>query len=168
MNIFVCNEDPVLAAWSLDDKRVIKMILESAQMLSTAVWINLSQKRQIPGLYQPAYLSHPCTKWASLTSGNFNWLYAHADALCNVYELTYERMHSSRQIIEACKLSSYLIPRGKLTEFCNCTPYKSLKDTRGIVEKYQIYLNDKWKNDIRTPTWRKRIAPHFKTQKVIN
>ena len=36
MNIFVLNKDPVLAAQEQCDKHVVKMIVESAQMLSTA------------------------------------------------------------------------------------------------------------------------------------
>ncbi len=40
MNIFVSDENPEKAAKNLDDKRVIKMILESTQLLCTAVNIH--------------------------------------------------------------------------------------------------------------------------------
>ena len=36
MNIFYLDRDPVIAAQMMCDKHVVKMILESAQMLSTA------------------------------------------------------------------------------------------------------------------------------------
>jgi hypothetical protein len=40
MNIFVTSDCPKLSAQALDNKRVVKMVLETAQLLSTAIFIN--------------------------------------------------------------------------------------------------------------------------------
>ena len=37
MNIFAINENPIVAAQEQCDKHVVKMIVESAQMLSTCL-----------------------------------------------------------------------------------------------------------------------------------
>ena len=63
MNIFVTDEDPVKSAQTLCDKHVVKMVLESAQMLSTA-WRQWDpEASEERGLYKAAHPNHPCTKW---------------------------------------------------------------------------------------------------------
>ncbi len=75
MNIFAVNDDPRLAALELPDKLVPKMIVESAQMLSTA-------HRVLDGdagadaklLYKKAYENHPSTIWVRKDAMNYWWL----------------------------------------------------------------------------------------------
>ena len=57
MNIFVLDTDPQTAARLMCNKHVVKMILESAQMLCSAF-----ENGEAP--YRRAYYNHPCTKWA--------------------------------------------------------------------------------------------------------
>ena len=81
MNIFALSECPEQSALWLDDIRKNKMILESAQMLSTAIrW--LDPDTTLP-VYKLAYINHPCSKWARATRGNFMWLIKHMSALFN-------------------------------------------------------------------------------------
>ena len=56
MNIFVVNKDPVIAAQELCDKHIVKMILESAQMLCASF-------EQGTAPYKRTHYNHPCTKW---------------------------------------------------------------------------------------------------------
>ena len=118
MNIFVLDEDPMLAAQMHCDKHVVKMILETAQILSTAVWIcpfikipslknEQYQKRyenfiakEMPFIYKPTHKNHPCTKWAGENSTRFSWLRALGIALCDEYTYRYGKTHKSEQLIK--------------------------------------------------------------------
>ena len=96
MNIFYVHKDPAHAAMCLPDKLVVKMPLESAQMLSTAHrLLSGDEYCDERGIYLKAYMNHPCTIWARETSQNYMWLYYHFFALCKEYETRYERQHLS-------------------------------------------------------------------------
>ena len=76
MNIFFLHRDPQWAANALCDKHVPKMLLESAQMLSTAVRRYEEDTDTTPlaePIYKSAYPNHPMTKWVGETKGNFKW-----------------------------------------------------------------------------------------------
>ena len=65
MNIFYLDKDPVRAAEYHCDKHVVKMILESSQMLCTAHRLLSGEDYcNDKGLYKLAYKNHPSTKWA--------------------------------------------------------------------------------------------------------
>ena len=82
MNIFVLDIDPQLAASLHLDKHVVKMPLETAQMLCT---INAEFGIDVP--YKATHKNHPCTLWAKATKANYQWLTALGLNLC--YEYTY-------------------------------------------------------------------------------
>ena len=81
MNIFAFDKCPMRSALWLDDIRKNKMILESAQMLSTAVRA-LCPDTTLE-VYKTAYLNHPCSKWARQSRANFQWLLHHMSWLYN-------------------------------------------------------------------------------------
>ena len=66
MNIFVSSFDAREAAKALDDKRLIKMVLETAQILSTN--INLAGLRQGP--YKTTHQNHPAVVWCRQSHAN--------------------------------------------------------------------------------------------------
>jgi len=72
MNIFVLDKDPAVAASYHADQHLHKMILESAQMLSTAMWKWFPDSR--PYIYKPAYENHPCTQWVCKSKNNAAWV----------------------------------------------------------------------------------------------
>ena len=75
MNIFYFSEDPVEAAKAQPDKMLVKMPLETAQMLCTAHrLLDGDEFADAAGLYKKAYMNHPCTRWARECSGNYAWL----------------------------------------------------------------------------------------------
>jgi Pyrimidine dimer DNA glycosylase len=162
MNIFVTNTCPKMAAQALDNKRVVKMVLETAQLLSTAIFINNSDTTY-DDIYKPTHIKHPCTIWASLNLGNWDWLFEHFVALCGEYSFRYYKQHASE------KISSYLlkyrtcIKNGEMTTFANCTrseilqiDFKHISDT---CEAYKQYLNSKWYYDKSPPKWINREPP---------
>ena len=125
MNIFYLDRDPVVAAQMSCDKHVVKMILESAQMLCTAKrvldgieWTDytkngrkirrwrLENTNEEAIIYKASWLKHPSTQWVMASSYNYMWLYRHMMALNNEYKLRYNHTKGSyvcrkiRSIIE--------------------------------------------------------------------
>ena len=94
MNIFALNSDPILAAQNHVDRHVVKMPLESAQILSTVVRGRGGEAR-----YNPTHKNHPCTLWAGESSGNYEWLVQLGLALCNEYTHRYNREHACEEVI---------------------------------------------------------------------
>ena len=70
MNIFVLDTSPKLAAEYHCNKHVVKMIIETAQMLSTA---HDYLETGISGLYKPTHKNHPCSIWVRQSRENYLW-----------------------------------------------------------------------------------------------
>ncbi len=106
MNIFVTDPDPVVSAQCLPDRHVVKMPLESCQMLSivaSASWghgFGHLPKKKTGTWYataKGAFRNHPCTIWAQ---DNFTWLIQHGLALCAEYTHRYGKEHSCQLTLE--------------------------------------------------------------------
>jgi hypothetical protein len=151
MNIFVTYLCPVESAKALDDKRVVKMILESAQMLSTA--INLSNMSQAP--YKSTHVNHPCSVWARTSKANFRWLLTHFLALCHEYTARYGKEHKCQQFYTYFCTCIRFMPDGELTPFANCTNRKQFD----VITAYRLTMEEKWANDKRKPTWKNGSKP---------
>lgn len=95
MNIFAVDKSPLTSAESLCDQHVVKMPLESCQMLCTNLWYF-----SIEAPYNPAFQNHPCTMWARETASNFSWLADHALFLCIEYTRRYRKRHSCQDVVE--------------------------------------------------------------------
>ena len=96
MNIFL-DKTPDMSAKYLCDKHVPKMLLETCQMLSTAVQ---KYAGRIEDLYKPAYPKHPSTIWAGETRNNFVWLLEHGNEINNQYEIRHGKKHKSKRILD--------------------------------------------------------------------
>lgn len=92
MNVFYLSECPVEAAQAQGDKHVVKMVLETAQLLCTAhrVYETTSDV-----MYAKTHTNHPCAKWARDSRDNYMWLYAHFKALADEYTYRYGKHHLS-------------------------------------------------------------------------
>ena len=153
MNIFLTSDDPRTCAQALDDKRLVKMVLETAQLLSTAVRGNGVND---PAIYSMTHVNHPCAVFARKTLGNFLWLVEHGAELAKEYEHRYLRKHDSEQVIlNAFRYRDY-IPGGSLAFDFNCSGY----DTGDVYHDYRLCLARKWGSD-RSPTWTARSVPSF-------
>lgn len=155
MNIFITDKCPIKSAKHLDDKRVNKMILESAQMLSTACRLHHFSD---PKLYKRTHINHPCSIWARQNKSNYRWLYDHYVALAHEKIKRTGKSHKSFDELQSILREGInYIPDGYLTEFPNCAAredlgisYKHIKD---VCLAYQLYLNDRWDIDTKSPTW---------------
>lgn len=171
MNIFVTDKDPVISAQALDDKRVIKMALETAQLLSSAIFINDNMTRH-DEIYKPTHLKHPCTIWASASSENWSWLYEHFTALCQEYNFRYNKYHACLKISEHLLNLRHHIKEGSLTPFANCTHSEAMqidfRDMSDTFEAYRKYLIAKWKYDKVKPKWTNREKPLWYKEKSLH
>ena len=151
MNIFVLSNDPVEAASMMCDKHVLKMIIESGQMLCAA---------HEPGFapWKRTHYNHPCSIWARTTTSNYRWLVEHGLALCREYTKRYGKVHKSEEVIQWCKKNvPPSVPEGPLTPFAI-----AIKDPKyhlsTAVESYRAYYKAdkarfaKWKNT-NPPSW---------------
>ena len=111
MNIFYLDRDPVVAAKMHCDKHVVKMILESAQMLSTAHRVlDGDEYADERGLYKMAHKNHPSTIWVRTSTDNYMWLNRLFGALCKEYTYRYNKQHSSQKHILYLQSIGYPTP----------------------------------------------------------
>ena len=134
MNIFVVDENPRLAAQQLCDKHVVKMILESAQMLCSPFG-----EGEAP--YKRTHYNHPCTKWIRESVQNYEWLLTHAYELCEEYFLRYGKIHKSLDTIDWCDnhCQKLNLPNEILTPFVQAMPDEYKNDD--AVQAYRDYYN---------------------------
>lgn len=150
MNIFVLDHDPEIAATMMCDKHVVKMILETAQMMCTVV---ASYGHNTP--YRPTHAKHPCTVWAGQSRSNWNWLVDHGMALCDEYTRRYGKVHKSQRIIEWCAMQHIDLPEIPQTPFAQAMPNQYKNEC--VVTAYRAYYHGekahfaKWSTQ--APTW---------------
>jgi hypothetical protein len=96
MNIFFLDRDPGLAAQYHCNKHVVKMILETAQILSNNATLHYG--REI-GYGTDRHVNHPCTMWARQNWVNWDWLAALGVGLCEEYHYRYGKVHACQQLI---------------------------------------------------------------------
>ena len=141
MNIFYLDKDPVKAAQLQYNKHVVKMILESAQMLCTAHHCIMVDDADVP--YKSAHKNHPSTIWARQSAQNYAWLYHHMMALGDEYTKRYGKKHLS---ITKCEDKLAILPGGILhTGFeqpPQCMP-DEYKDECSIQAYWNYYIGEK-------------------------
>tara|TARA_R100000152_G_C6763135_1_gene187522 strand:- start:802 stop:1263 length:462 start_codon:yes stop_codon:yes gene_type:complete len=150
MNIFVLHKNPTTAAEMACDKHVVKMILESAQMLCTVAH---AQGHSAP--YRAAFKHHPCTIWVGKSKQNWDWLISHALGLCAEYTKRYGKVHKSQQHIEWCSSLSIGLPSAGLLPFAQAMPLQ-YKNPCAVTAYRAYYRGEKarfatWKTQ--TPKW---------------
>ena len=100
MNIFKLSDDPYECAEMHCDKHVVKMILETAQMLSTAYRVLGSEKlADDEGLYKIAHKNHPSCVWVRNDVWNYYWTVSLLAALCAEYTHRYGKHHVSERLL---------------------------------------------------------------------
>jgi len=171
MNIFVLHENPRTAARMMCDKHIPKMVVESAQMLASALRVHGATDEQMPLTqagkpYKGGYHNHPCTRWATMTQMNYLWLMYHGRQLCVEYFMRFGKIHACQQAIEIMSQENMIdmIPIGRLTTFArafNKDRYPYLYDEKKYtaVEAYRAYYYldkarfAKWEKGTPAPQW---------------
>ena len=154
MNIFATDPSPYVSAKCLPDKHVVKMPLETCQMLSIVCshkwghgYGELHRTNGEPyKTHKGAFSSHPCTIWANESLTNTWWLLKHGLALCAEYTHRYGKVHSCQKTLEEAEsiipFSIQTIP----TSFTRAMPDEYKHDTS--IDTFTAY-----KNYIRSKPW---------------
>lgn len=150
MNIFVLDYDTRKCAEYHVNKHVVKMITESAQLLSTAVRVS-----GIDAGYKITHLNHPCSIWCRESLSNWRWLKQLTDSLCEEYCFRYDRFsHKAHDM--ATSLPEPKIPDLGLTKFALAMPEQYQTDC--AIESYRNYYRfDKY----HLHEWGKREKPDW-------
>ena len=141
MNLFILDNRPSVAARYHCDKHVVKMVLETAQLLSTAHRLH---DEEVDGfIYQATHFNHPCSIWVRKCAGNYRWTYRLFKALAKEYHYRYGRQHKSWLILQdRLAKPPRNIPRGRQTPFALAMPDKYKQDD--AVQAYRdYYIGDK-------------------------
>lgn len=160
MNIFYLDSRPDVAARAMCDKHVVKMILETAQLLSTAhrildgkeqtivspiskrrkkIWVLPDERNEI--LYSATHVNHPCAKWTRETNNNYNWLYCHFMTLLVEYTYRYGKQHKCEELKALLSNPPHNIEIGYLKPLPLAMPdeYKIPNDPVGSYRNYYKY-----------------------------
>ena len=156
MNLFALDTNPEVAAQYHCDSHTVKMVLESAQILST-----VGHKYGLTPPYRATHRSHPAVLWSGENNSNLLWTIDLFKFLLKEYKFRYNKIHASTvvynwingNIIELFEK----MPLGQMTDFVQCMPeqYRS----NNPVESYrQYYINEKasfakWQHGRGKPSW---------------
>jgi hypothetical protein len=171
MNIFVTDRCPIQSARNLPDKHIVKMPLETCQMLSIIYsdwYYGVGKLYKSDGTpYRTAhgaFRKHPCTMWAAATPYNLAWLIRHGYALCHEYNLRYGKVHTCLDVISQAEriyhksFDNLLLSDAsrKVGTFTRAMPeYLKFDTTIDTITAYKRYLNTKpWlaSNYLRIPS----------------
>lgn len=177
MNIFWLHPDPVECAKSHLDKHVVKMILEYAQLLSTAhrildgtqstVLSDSGRKKkvwQLPDhrdsvLYSATHANHPSAVWVRKNQQNYIWLSQLLHALCKEYTYRYGKIHKVERdgLLEELYNWPMNIPMGEFTEPTPAMP----DDVKIAGDSIKSYRNYYIKNKTHLANWKNRKVPDW-------
>jgi hypothetical protein len=175
MNIFYLSNDTKACAEMHNDKHTVKMILEYAQLLSTAhrvldgtPGISLSdsgRKRQTftlsdgrdSILYTATHVNHPSAIWVRQSHANYVWLYRMFCSLMDEYTYRYGKIHACNQLADTLSYRPFNLPKGEFTEPTPAMP----EDIRIPGDSIASYRNYYIKSKSHLANWKKRNVPDW-------
>lgn len=158
MNIFYLDTDPLQAAAYHCDKHVVKMIVETSQIISTVFHRYGLHKRW---MMKPCYFHRPCTVWAGDSAQNLFWTICLGVELTKEYTIRYGKDHSCSELLQAFKemvLCHDVVPFSGFTTPSLAMPDECKKGDP--VESYREYYRI---HKARFATW-KTVTPPWMTQ----
>jgi len=166
MNIFVLDKDPIISAQMQCDKHIVKMPLETAQMLCS-VWHRYGSADRVP--YKEAHRNHPCTLWAGDDAHNYDWLWRHGMELCFEYTRRYNNIHKCQAVIMDLTIDNvgfafeHMSRQGTPHPQCMPDEYKEQDgffspEVASVRAYRKYYVNDKkdiakWEKSRPMPDW---------------
>ena len=173
MNIFYLSHDPKeCAEWHMD-RHTTKMILEYAQLLSTAhrvldgvelsglsatgrktkFWTLPDSREHI--LYKATHIHHPSAVWVRQSDANYAWLYRLFGALMDEYTYRYDKTHACEKLSDALSYRPKNILKSEFTEPIPAMP-NEVKIAGDSIKSYRnYYINNK----MHLASWKKRSPP---------
>jgi hypothetical protein len=184
MNIFYLDSDPKTCAQMHCDKHVVKMIIEYAQLLSTAhrvldgtvsdtisasgrrkkVWALADHRDSV--LYTATHVNHPSAIWCRENLENYHWLYRLFHELCHEYTYRYGKVHACARLLDELRFPPTKIPLGQFFAPTPAMPpeLKILADVRIPGRKYNVlksYHNYYIQEKASFAKWKNRNIPEW-------
>ena len=161
MNIFILDYDVKKCAQYHVDKHVVKMILETAQLLCGVHHLTSQVTPQVP--YKLSHKNHPCSIWTRESLSNYLYLCELGLELCKEYTYRYGKRHKSQDVIEWCLINKPNIPDVGFTEPAMAMPdeYK----VKSVVESYRNYYMGAKSG---FTVWKNREKPFWFKIKVLD
>ena len=178
MNIFYLDHDVKKCAEMHNDKHVVKMILEYAQLLSTAhrvidgvlvdgfspsgrkrkTYVLADHRESV--LYSATHLNHPSASWVRQSKENYLWLANMLVALCEEYTYRYGKTHKVERdglCYVLLKNIPYNIGNSGFTQPTPAMP-DDVKISGDSIKSYRnYYINNK----THLANWKKRTTPEW-------
>jgi len=158
MNIFFLDMDVKKCAEYHCDKHVVKMILETAQLLCGVHHMTDQVTDHVP--YKLSHKNHPCSIWVRESLSNYLYLCELGLALGEEYTYRYGKTHKSIEVIQWC-----LSNRPNIKDIGFTTPPLAMPDeykVDSVVESYRNYYKGA-KSEI--VSWKNREIPDWFLQK---
>ena len=150
MNIFYLDDEITRCAQYHCDQHVVKMILESVQMMCTVL-----NKMGVPTPYRSTHENHPCVLWVERSFDNFCWLRDLATALNDEYRFRYQRQSDHKSISVLQEISGNRYRSRGLTEFAQAMPEKYKLSGDPVNAYRQFYRYEK----MAFAKWTRRSVP---------
>lgn len=190
MNIFYIARSPRAAAQAHCDKHVVKMILETAQLLSTAwhvaapdsvstdtvatdplfrSWMPNDAKFQHgvayylgnQKIYAPTHEHHPSALWVRESRAAYDWAWQLGQELLDEYTYRYGREHASRHALRTLEFPPPGLPDDPLTEPPVAMPDHCVVEVDGYVDALASYRNYYRTEKARMLTYTRRPPPDW-------
>lgn len=176
MNVFYLDKNPLRCAQDHCDKHVVKMIIEYAQLMSTAHrvldgtvyedrtannrrikrWL-MPHKHYEDLYYKASHINHPSAIWARQSSGNYRWLYSMWFQLCLEYTHRYGKSHATyTKLASALSHTPMNIPDGSFTD-----PPQAMPDDCKMSDAINAYQNYYIKEKAKFAKWTNRNIPEW-------
>jgi hypothetical protein len=154
MNIFVLDVNTKKCAEYHNDKHVVKMILETAQLLCGVHHV-VESGYETP--YKLSHKNHPSAIWVRECLENYIWLCDLGLELCKEYTYRYEKRHKSQAVIEWCIINK---PNLKIND--DLTPFAlAMPDECKVDDAIQSYRNYYMTEKRRMANWKNRETPEW-------
>lgn len=161
MNIFFLSLNPREAARLHCDKHVVKMIIETAQLLYSAHWV-LNPEGLNETAYKLAHKNHPCAIWVRRSTTNYMWLASLGWWLCKEYQYRYgdHKVHKTEaHIVWLLNHLPALIHDGEFTSPALAMPDEYKRED--LVDSYQLYYIESKFKQRQILNYTRRSWPEF-------
>ncbi len=180
MNIFYLDPDPKTCAEMHVDKHVVKMIIEYAQLMSSAHRIidgeeytdltangrrikrwRIDDDREF-SLMKASHINHPSAVWCRMNLANYNWLFRMWSHLLDEYTYRYGKVHACARLKDVLRFPPSKIKIGEFTEPTPAMPDECKVPGDSIASYHKYYVERKnrfalWKKR-ETPIWYKEMT----------
>lgn len=154
MNIFFLDKDPATAAKWHCDEHIVKMAIEYAQLLSTAIHETGSTVNE--WVYKPTHKNHPCSIWVRQSLSHWAWLWKLGHHVGNEFTTRYHKIHKSTRVLRCLPVPNKLPDLGWLSD-----PPQTMPDEFKCEDTIQAYRNFYLYDKSRFATWKFTEPPKW-------